>query len=563
MNDHVSGRGLTRRSLFQRAAVGAATPALAGLLTGGLTAGAAESGELAIAWNAPPPDFNPLTAVSRSQFWFHSSVMSSLVKPNPEAQQFDPDLADSWEIAPDGSAYTFTLRQNAAWHDGEPVTARDVAFTYSLALNPDTLSKQTGKLSLIMGAAAYTAKEAAEVAGIQVVDDSTIVFEMEFPNGLFLYEAVLPILPEHILGSVAATDLETHDFFINAPVGSGPFRFVAYRPDQFVEVEANPDYHFGAPNIRRIVFNIIKSPDTIDVAIGRDEIDLPVFDGGTAVTSLFEKYVTDDRFRIDATQGSSVVGYGWNFRHDYLADPRIHQAFLHAIDRNALIQAFNAGNGTVFNSFMTHSWYQKPEWSELYPYDPERARALLQEADWDSSRTVGVNVITLANEQIRAMVAAEQQMLADVGFNVEFQEMEAAVWVEKFYETYDFELVRVTFGVFADPDGFLNFHMKTTSQNAFGYSNPELDARIEEGRRAVDQEARVPLYQAINEEMLETLPVCPLYIENLWWLRHQRWQVPQLDSLPRATSIETIPVAPILTNTQDVWSLHQEEWTTA
>jgi peptide/nickel transport system substrate-binding protein len=564
MMHRASSFALNRRRLLGAAALGTAAPFLSGSITKLQSASAAEPGEVAIAWNAPPPDFNPLTSVSRAQYFFFVTVMSSLTQANPEDQTFAPDLAESWEIAPDGSAYTFHLRQNATWHDGQPVTARDVAFTYTRALDPDTLSKQTGKLSLIKGAAAYTAKEADEVTGIQVVDDHTITFEMEFPTGLFLNETTavtLAILPEHLLGDVPPADLEQHDFFINSPVGSGPFRFVEYRPDQYVEVEANPDYYFGRPNLDRIIFNIIQSPDTIQVAMGREEIDMPVFDGGTAERALYENALTDERFRVDGTQGSAIVGYGWNYRHEDLVDPRIHQAFLYALDRPALVSAFNSNNGTIINSFMTHSWYQDPEWANLYPYDPERAEALLQDAGWDSNRTVNVNVITLANEDIRAMLAAEQQMLAEVGFNIQFQEMELPVWVESFYDTHDFELVRVTFGVFPDPDGFLNFHLKTTSQNAFGYANPELDAQIDEARRIVDQESRIPLYQAINEEMLQALPVTPLFLENLWWVRNQKWHVPQLDKLPVATSLETIPVAPILLNAEEVWGYRQDEWT--
>lgn len=517
-------------------------------------------GQLNIAWNAPPPDFNPLTAVSRAQGWFFNSVMSSLTMANFETQEFDPDLAESWEAAPDGNSYTFVIRRDAKWHDGEPVTANDIAFTYRLALNPATQSKQTGKLALIRGAADYTDETTDDVPGIQVTGDHTITFEMEFPNGLFIYETLFSILPEHILGNVEPSDLAQHEFFINSPIGSGPFKFVQYQPDQFVEVEANSDYYFGEPQLSKIVYNIIESPDTISIALGRGEIDMPVFDGGTAETSLFEQYIEDDGFRIVGTQGSSVVGYGWNYRIEDLTDPRIHQAFLYALDRASLIQAFNADNGTIFNSFMTHSWYQKPEWAEMYPYDPERARALLEEAGWDSNRTVNVSLITLANEQVRAQVAAEQQMLAEVGLMIEFQEMELPVWVDTFYDTHDYELVRVTFGVFPDPDGFLNFHMTADSQDAFGYANPELAEKIEQGRRTVEQEERISIYQEINEEMLTTLPVCPLYMENLWWVMNREWHVPQLEQFTRAANLADIPVAPILTNSQDVWGYHQEQW---
>jgi peptide/nickel transport system substrate-binding protein len=492
-------------------------------------------------------------------------MFSTLTQPNPAKGTYEPDLAESWEVAPDGSSYTFRLNRNAKWHDGTPVTAKDVAFSYTMAANPKTESKLTGRMSLIKGAADYTAGKADRVEGIKVLDEHTIRFEMEFPNILFMNEtaattAGLAILPAHILGDTPPDQLDKHKYFTEQLIGSGPFKFVKYVPDQFYEVEANPDYYFGRPKLERIVTHIIKSPDTTEVALDRGEIDLPVFDGGTATTAMYRKYVANRAFRLVGTQGSTLISYAFNHRKEYLRDPRIRQAFLHALDRKKLVERFNAGNGTIFNSFMTHSWYQKPEWAGLYPYDPEKARALLKEAGWDSNREVSVNIITLANEEIRAMVASEQQMLADVGFKIGFREMEVPVWVEKFYQTYDYEMVRVTFGVFPDPDGFLSFHLKTGSQNALGYANPELDEKIERGRRSVNRAERAKIYQEINEEMLRTLPLAPLYLQNAWWIMRTTFHVPQLAALPRATSLNDVPVAKTLLTNADVFKYHLEQW---
>jgi peptide/nickel transport system substrate-binding protein len=430
-------------------------------------------------------------------------------------------------------------------------------------LNSATGTKRSGGLSLIKGAAAYSDGKANDVAGITVIDDQTIRFDQEFPNGLFLQQSTLAILPEHVLASVAPGELAKQKFFSESPMGSGPYKFVKYVTDQFIEVEANPDYYFGKPKIDRIVFNIIKSPDTTEVAMDRGEIDMPLFDGGTATTAMYKKFAADPRFKLVGTQGSTVIGYGFNSRKEYLKNPLVRQAFLHALDRKKLVERFNAGNGTIVNSFMVHPWYQKPEWASLYPFDPARARTLLKEANWDSGREVPVNIITLANEEIRAMVATEQQMLADVGFKITFREVELPVWVEKFYDTYDYELVRVTFGAFPDPDGFLNFHLKTGSKSAFGYANPELDKKIVQGQQSVDQAERAKIYQGINEEMLKTLPVAPLYLENAWWMMSRKWRVGQLDALPVSADLTKVPVAKQLLGNADVWKFHVEQWSLA
>ena len=563
MKDELATQRINRRTLIGGAALGVGATAWLSAIPGWNEAAATPAGELSIGLNLVPPGFNPLTAVSASQRWPFFMTLSTLAKPDPANAVLYGDLAEDWTISDDALTYTFNLREGVTWHDGTPFTAEDVAFTYTMAVHPESGSTLAGRFALIKGAAAFTAGEVDTLEGIEVIDDTTIAFTMEFPNGLFLNETpYLHIMPKHILGEVAPADIAAQPQVINQVIGTGPFKWVNYEQDQYIELEANPDYFQGPPAINKIVFNIITSPDTLQIAMDREEVDLPALDGGTATFAMFEKFIADDRFRLDATPGSSVVGYGWNFRHDYLVDSRIHQALLHALDRQALIDAFNGGNGTIYNSHMTHAWYQKEEWADRYPFDPDRARALLEEAGWDTERTVTVNVLQFGNDDIRAMVAAEQQMLADVGFKVEYEEMDTSVWVERFYQTYEFELVRVTFGVFPDPDGFLNFHLRTTSQNAFGLANEELDARIDEGRRLISQEERIPVYQALGDEMLETLPVCPVYMQNNWLVRNRKWYVSTFDDAAEPpTSLADIRVQPTLLGLEDVWQYRMWEWT--
>ncbi|MDQ6673507.1 MAG: ABC transporter substrate-binding protein, partial [Chloroflexota bacterium] len=125
--------------------------------------------QLNIAWNAAPPNLNPLNAVSLAQWTAFASMYSTLCMSDPVNQTFAPDLAESWDIAADGSSYTFHLRSNARWHDGQPVTAADVEYSYTMALNPDTTSNLAG-FAAIKGAADYTAGKADHVTGISVPD---------------------------------------------------------------------------------------------------------------------------------------------------------------------------------------------------------------------------------------------------------------------------------------------------------------------------------------------------------------------------------------------------------
>jgi len=578
MDDKPFEHRLTRRAALRLLVAGTGASVLAASTSTRLFAASVAAGpatlpqqqagvnQLNIAWNAAPPNLNPLNAVSQAQWTTFASVYSTLCMSDPQNQTFAPDLAESWDIAADGSSYTFHLRTNARWHDGLPVTAADVEWTYTMALHPDTTSNLAGQFRAIKGAADYTAGKADRVTGIRVLDDHTIRFDMETPNGIFMIQTVpgptpFAILPKHLLGSVKPADLATTPQLTSAPVGSGPFKVVRYVPNQFIEMQANPDYHFGKPRIDKLVFNIVQSPDATSVAMDRGEIDMPLFDTGAAPADMYRKFISDPRFKIVGVADGPVIGYGFNFRIEGIRDPRLHQAWLYALDRQTLNSTFNLGAGKLVNSWMIHQWYQKPEWADLYPYDPDQARSLLQQMGWDSSRVVSVNVITLADDNTRSWIAAEQQMLSDVGIQISINEMDVASWVNQFYnEPHEFEAVRVTFGAFPDPDGFLSFHMQSGSKNAFGYANADLDQKIKNGEQQIQQPDRVAIYQDIAQQMLVDLPVAPVVWQNSWLIQNQRFHIPQFDTLSPATSLSDIPLATRFLTGADYFKFRMDQW---
>jgi peptide/nickel transport system substrate-binding protein len=433
-----------------------------------------------------------------------------------------------------------------------------------VGLNGETGSNRVGAWSLIKGGADYNAGKAGEVSGITVVDEHTIKFDMENPTGLFVNETAQrgQILPKHLLGDVAPADFAKNKFFIDSPVGCGPFKFVQYVPDQYAEFEANPDYWFGRPKINRVLLNIVKSPETMEVAVNNGDIMMGILDGGQYPIATFKKYAADPNFRVIATGGGPVLGYGFNFRKEGIKDPRLHQAFMYAMDRKQLLEKFLGGVGKTVNSFMVHLWYQKPEWADLYPYDPDKAKSLLQEMNWDTNRELTVNVLPIANEDDRAFLAAQQQMLADVGIKIKFAELETSVWVEQFYEEpHEFELAYVTYGVFSDPDGFLYWHIHSSSKNAFGYASPEMDELIEAGRMAINREDRIPIYQQIAERVLQDVPVAAVYRQTFVWFYNPKWVVPEIASLP-AIQPDFADMGPgrYLFTDFDAWLVHPEQW---
>ena len=517
-----------------------------------------------IATNLSPDSLNVLTTPTLVGAFLYATMFSRLLLPNPDGS-WSPDLAERWDIAPDGTSYTFFLRKNALWHDGTPVTAEDVAFTFKLNLTAEANAKFMGALSAIKGAQDYIDGNADEVAGIVVEDEYTIRFDQEFPSGQFLISCCgqwdgIPILPKHILGDVPPEELGTHPFFTSEPMGTGPFKFVNFIRDQFVEFEANEDYFFGRPKVDRIIYRIIKSPEAIQIGMQRGEVHTAVFDGGEeATTEMFQAFIQDPRFNVVGLTGTTFIGYGFNHRVEDLQDPRLRQAWAHALDRQRLIDTFANGNGSIFNLNLTHAWYQRPEWGDRYPFNPDRARELLQDMDWDSNREIPVGVIKVGSEQARAFLAAEQQMLADVGIKIKLIEQEVGLWIENYYETYEFEVIRVTYGRWADPDALLSYHHLTTSSNALGYARSDLDDLINAGKQGIALADRAPIYQQIGDEFIESLPVLPVYAPSRWWIKDNRLKVPFLE-FPQATSFGDIMVGPSFVHHADAWKFHMEQW---
>ncbi len=487
-------------------------------------------------------------------------MYSRIAMPNPNGF-FTPDLAERWEVAPDASSYTFFLRKDATWHDGEPVTAEDIKFMWTALLSPDFPSWKASSFTIVKGGQDYLDGNADSVEGLVVIDDYTIRFDMEQPSTIFFQTCCSlrnPIYPEHVYGDVAPPDLQTHPTFTNAsiPVGSGPFKFSEHVSDQFVLLEANPDYHFGEPKIDRILISMILQRDARQIAMTRGELDI-LYHGLTPEGNA--ALIADPRFTVKGVQGSVIGTYAWNHDVDDLRDPRIRHAFLHALDRQKIINVFSTGNGTIYNSPLTHSWYQDPTWKDRFPYDPDKARSLLKDAGWDSNRVVSVLTGTPGDEKASAQLAAVQQMLADVGFQIEYDTVDGAARTEK-TESGDFDIFTGGFSVHSDPDGFLKNRLHTNSENLMRYANPEFDKLIDAGGAAIDPNERVKIYREIAEVLMRDMPLSTTYMTNSWYAMRKEVRIPHFDTVGDPTSLYDVQVAPSFTHRLDVWNYHVEEW---
>ena len=207
--------------------------------------------------------FNPIWLTSNPQFMTFPLILPGLTWFDSDVQPV-PDLASEIEANEDATEYTFYLPEEAAWSDGEPLTADDVYFTYKLAVDPDLgQSVWESNFADIVGLAEYKAGEAEEIAGITVVDDHTLTIELTKPNATFLANTYLGILPEHILGGMSIAELEQSEYVDAPTVTSGPYDFVEFVSGQYIHLAKKDGYWGEEPQIDEVFVKMFEEQATI------------------------------------------------------------------------------------------------------------------------------------------------------------------------------------------------------------------------------------------------------------------------------------------------------------
>ena len=522
---------------------------------------------LNVRMSSMPPSFPPHTTGSGAIVQVMGWMFPRLASPDPTLGRWVPDLAERWDVAPDGSKWTFYLRKNAVWNDGMPITAEDVKASIKSYLNPEAGWWMHAMFEDVAGSSDFIEGKATEVSGITVIDDNTIEFAMETPSMFMLDKlnnlcglAPPPILPAHVLKDIPDDQLFEHDQWSKDFLGGGgPFKFVKWVPDQFMEMEANDEYYFGRPKIDRIIMAVIPSGDATQIAMQRGEIHVTVRGGVT--NDAAQSMLLDPRFDVYATQGTVAGGFGFNQRFEIVQDVRLRKAWVHALDRQLLLDKFRNGLGSVINSPLVHSWYQKAEWDDVYPYDPDKARALLKEMNWDSNQVVTVQAGAPRDEQGRARLAVMQQMLGDVGIKIEYDTEPGVAGQNKWYDTHETEVLLSGWGTFGNPTGWLSHINRPIEEGEFYYYNAELDALTKKGAAATNLAEAAKIWQQIVEDYFhKDLPWVGLAQGAGLKVKSKEFVMPHLGEIPKPGKLSQVKVYPVHVGRDDNWQYHVEQW---
>lgn len=512
------------------------SPMLMGLLVLALLAGACEQGEetpdvteepeetpdpdepvarggtLAVAISSDPGHLNPAITTSGGTHTASELLYNGLVELDDDLNPVS-ELAEDWEIEDDGALYRFQLRDDVVWHDGEPFTSEDVRFSFQ-----EVLTDLHSRTAASVGQA---------LESIETPDDHTVEFHFTQPYAPLMQQLDVteaPILPAHVY---EGTDPEENPANTE-PVGTGPFRFVSYTPDQEIRLERNEAYFKeDLPYLDEVVMRVYPDDGSAVIGLEAGEVDWLWNVPGADLERLQDdedlEFLTTDR---NPGGSNCVMTLSYNLEEPMFADVEVRRGIAHAIDRDVFVDQVLFGQGRVAEAPI-HSGIEYAHGDvDLPEFDVEQADQLLTDAGWqrdgDATRVAqGVDGVEdgteLAFDFVHFPTFARygellRSQLAEVGIDLELRPLEPPVFAPTVFTDRDFDTNIISYCNGNDPEIGVRRQIDSDQigpvpfSNAAAYENARVDELLDEAQRTIDFDERGEQYQEIQEILAEELP---------------------------------------------------------
>lgn len=493
---------MTAKNMVAALALGAALLGTSGLTPALAQTGKTISGGFDVGPGGFQGNFNPLSATGG--FTWLSLYFEPLVMYDDQLKTISGALAEKFEVSPDKKEYVFHLAQ-AKWHDGKPFTSEDVKYTVDLAKNGASGTVFAARL--------------AAIAEVQTPDERTAILRLSEPNaGMLDTLSKLMMLPKHALSGMTPDTLAKNEWWSKTPIGTGPFKFTRYVADQFVELAANPDYRGGKPASDRVINRYFKNTAAAVSALRSGEIGFSYVESDDV-----QAFAKNDAFRV--IEGDSfVVNYlGFNQEVPLWKDVRVRQAVMYAIDRKTIIASLYGGAAKPANCGYVAD-HLVPSGIEPYAYDPAKAKALLQQADWAKiNGAKPITVLTYYNTPLAANVlAAIQAMLAQVGINVVPRVVDTPTYNAAIYaQSPDYGAFPLVYaGLQNGPDpsainiGLNEKQIPPAGANFLRIRMPDVTKAFDAALGETDPAKAAGRYQEVCSAMNKNLPWATLWVAN-------------------------------------------------
>ena len=425
--------------------------------------------------------------------------------------KFEGMLADSI-TAEDERNFLVHIDDRANWSDGKPVTADDVVYT-ALRLTSPVIGNTAMMYYAFEGVGddGFTEPGADHVEGINKVDDKTVRFTTKAPMSLATFQnsygRYLMTLPKHVIEGIPEDQLSSNEWFNHPDVVNGPFKVTDFDKDHYISYEANRDYWKGAPKIDKLNIKIVEGSQ-LYAGLKSGEIDITQ---NTMSAIPMEDYESIEALEnVTPVYGDPVTNQSVFIQTANVPDARVRQAMLCAIDRNRILDQLMKGHGEVIDGFLSSASPYFDASITPTPYDPARAKALLTEAGWDSSRTLKFYVNSGDSTFVNAASVIVAQW-AEVGIKAEIQTVDFATLMDVATKReYDVLAVQYTYAPvdpYADIDWLINMEGSWT-----GYVNKEVDEALSKVQVTNDTAGTAKLYSIVDKKVQEDVPMFSAYV---------------------------------------------------
>ncbi|MCL2201333.1 MAG: ABC transporter substrate-binding protein [Oscillospiraceae bacterium] len=434
-------------------------------------------------------NLDPVMTASAADIRLFYLIFSRLMSESTEG--FVPSVAMRYEVSDDAMTYTFFLRDDVRFHNGDLLTAHDVVFTFERAME-----------SPFVGASIHA------IESITAVDDHQVRFDLEFPFAPFLGSIMnIWLVSESIIN-------EMGDDFSRAPIGSGPYRFVEHQPGRSVSFTRFDDYFGGPAPIRDVTYMVILSPATASIAVEAGDIDFTI----TVPPGDIERLAAQPNLGVTRFDTNNVNFLTLNTHMEPFNNPLVREAIARSIDRPGVIAMVAEGMGSVANSFLNDMSFGYAPDVMPFERDLDLARELLAQAGYPDGFNTTIQTIGGAFENLAQVI---QSNLGDIGITATIELVDQAVLLGNLFSA-NYEIAALAVGLpGADASAWSEMFATDGGLNMTGYSDPEIDAWFELGRMTVDPAQRLAIYRDVAQRVNDTAAFIPIYFTSMAYVHHR------------------------------------------
>jgi len=471
-----------------------------------------------------PPSLDPIHSADLISQTVVNNIFDPLVRLDPATGELVPAIARKWEIEEGGLAFRFFLRKEVRFHNGRPLVAEDVRYSFERLLARESASERPWILLPLKGARAFNNGEAARVEGIQTEGDSVVVLRLQEPYAPFLVQLSMvgaSICPRE------EVERDGESAYGQQPIGSGPFRFVEWQHDNRIVVERFDNYTVGPrPSLERVIFEVVPN---ISVALEKyraGELDL-LDQLPPGQIELVRRRLGEE---LHIWPGLSVRYLGFNLtRAPFKGNRKLRQAFNYALNKEAITRVLGEGVDLVSLGAVPPTLAGHNDSLDGYPWDLDKARELLAEAGYPEAQGLGEITLLYNNDPVdRRICEFVQACLAELGVKVRLKSLEWAAFLAA-VRAGESELFRGSWvGDFPDAHNFLYTLFHSTNWGDAGnytrFANPQVDSLLTLAVRSMNPAQQTSLYREVEQLISYQAPWIFLFHPGQVALLKSRWK---------------------------------------